>query len=272
MSHDPSKRKSLAVEAHAYTPDSEPEVLAILHGAFGPAWGGRAFWRWKHLHRPGFSEHDVRVYRSAGKVIGCWHMAARVLRLGPGLEIAASVEGDYAMHPDWRGVGMGRDPASIKEVRALAERGIVARFGFTSPLLYERIYRPKLGYRRIRTVTAHYRKLLSDKAIRERLQRAGERLRSRRFIRKLVRERPLAIDVEVSGFPRCMLIVDAEGARCTSALEVEPDLVACVPYALINARTPAAAARAVCCALLSGKLSTRYVARFARRVVSALAR
>ena len=145
MPQDRSQERSLAVEAHPYTPDSESEVLAILRGAFGPAWGDQAFWRWKYLQRPGFSEHDVRVYRSGGKAIGCWHMAARTLRLGPGLEIAASVEGDYAMHPDWRGIGMGRDPASLKQVRALAERGIVARFAFTSPLLYERIYRPKLG-------------------------------------------------------------------------------------------------------------------------------
>jgi hypothetical protein len=270
MPHDSSKQKPLTVEAHAYTPDCEPEVLAILHVAFGPAWGDQAFWRWKHLQRPGFCEHDVRVYRSAGTVIGCWHMAERRLRLGSGLDIAASVEGDYAMHPEWRGVGMGRDPASLKEVRLLAERGIVARFAFTSPALFERIYRPKLGYRRIRTVTARYRKLISDTAIRERLQRAGERLSSQGFMRKLVRQRPLSIAIEVSGFRRCLLIMDAQGARCTWEYEVDPDLAVGVPYALINTRTVAAAARVASLALLGGKLRIRYATRFVRRVVSGL--
>jgi len=269
--HDSAKKSKLSsVETRAYTIDSEPEVLAILQGAFGPAWGDQAFWRWKHLHRPGFSPQDVRVYRSADKVIGCWHMAARTLHLGRELEIAASVEGDYAMHPEWRGVGMGRDPATVREARALAERGIVARFAFTSSLLYERIYRPKLGYRRISAATALYRKLISDKALRERLQSAGERLRSRRFILKLTRDRPLVLEIEVRGFHGCALIVDAEGARCTSALETEPDLAVRVPYVLIAARTPAAAAGVMLRALFGGELQVRYVARFTRRILSAL--
>ena len=197
-------------------------------------------------------------------------MTERRLRLGSGLDIAASVEGDYAMHPEWRGVGMGRDPASLKEVRLLAERGIVARFAFTSPALFERIYRPKLGYRRIRTVTARYQKLISDTAIRERLQRAGERLRSQGFMHKLVRQCPLSIAIEVSGFRRCVLVMDAQGARCTWEYEVDPDLAVDVPYALINTRTVAAAARVASLALLGGKLRIRYATRFMRRVVSAL--
>jgi hypothetical protein len=268
--HDPSKQKPLMVEAHAYTPDSEPEVLAILHGAFGPIWGDQAFWRWKHVQRPGFCELDVRVYRSAGTVVGCWHMAERRLRLDAGLEITASVEGDYAMQPEWRGVGMGRDPASLREVRLLAERGIVARFAFTSPVLFERIYRPKLGYRRIRTVTAQYRKLISDAAVRERLQRAGERLSSQGFTRKLVCQRPLSIAIEVRGFRRCLLVLDAQGARCTWEHEVHPDLAVGVPYAIINTRTVPAAARVASFALLGGKLRIRYATRFMRRILSAL--
>jgi hypothetical protein len=43
-----------------------------------------------------------------------------------------------------------------------------------------------------------------------------------------------------------------------------------VPYALINTRTVAAAARVASLALLGGKLRIRYATRFARRVVSAL--
>jgi GNAT superfamily N-acetyltransferase len=268
LQDDPSPEKSLAVEVHAYTLDTEHEVLAVLHEAFGPSWGNQAFWRWKHLYRPGFSVHDVRVYRSAEKVIGCWHMAARAIRLGHGIEIASSVEGDYAMRPDWRGLGIGRDRASIKGAQTLAERGIVVRFAFTSPRLYEHIYRPKLGYRRIRTATVHYQKLISERTIRARLQRVAEQLKSRLLIQKLVRKRPLAIEVGVSGFPRCMLILDAEQARCTESLEMQPDLKVGVPYALINARTPPEAARAACWALLSGKLRVHYVARFVRRLVS----
>jgi hypothetical protein len=261
------------VEAHAYTPQAEPEVLAILHTAFGASWGDLAHWRWKHLQRPGFSVHDVRVYRSAGRAIGCWHMASRVVRLGAGLEIPASVEGDYAMHPDWRGVGMGRDPASLRQVRALAERGIVVRLGFTSPPLFERVYRPKLGYRRIPVTTAAYRKLLSDRALCERLQRAGEQLRSRPFIAKLLRAGPLTIALEVHGFGRCILVMEAATTRCTPAGEPQPtDLEIRLPLAILNTRTPAAAAQAGCGAALRGELRVRHALRFARRVTTAMLR
>ncbi len=267
---DPARESTAAVQAHGYTPGCELELVDVLQRAFGGRWGDRDFWRWKHLHRPGFHPQDVRVYRSGGKVIGCWHMTARLLRLGPGVEIPASLEGDYAMEPKWRGVGMGRDAASLKEVRALAERGIIARFGFTVPALYERLYRPKLGYRRIRAATAGYRKLVSDKAVRERLQHLAEQLRARTILGRLARQDPLLIGIEVSGFRACALIVDAVGSRCVVSADRPVDLALRLPYALATASTPSSAARAAIGALLTGRLRARHLGRFIRHIATSL--
>lgn len=270
MSHD-SFDKTNAVETHGYRPEAEPEVIALLQGAFGPGWGDGAFWRWKHADRPGFSPLDVRIYRFAGRLIGCWHMAQRNVRLGPGLEIAASVEGDYAMHPDFRGVGMGRDAASLREVRALAERGIVARFGFTSSTLFERVYRPKLGYRRIRAVTSHYRKLISDKGVQERLRVVGERLRAQGVIQKLVREAPLTVRIDVPGFSPCQLVIEQNSSHCGAVLDREPDLAVRLPLLLLSLRS-SVALRAALAALLTGRVRIRHAMRFVRRGLGALVR
>lgn len=264
--------KFASIEAHRYTPESEADVLRVLHAAFGQEWGNGAFWRWKHSSRPGFSPADVRIYTSGATTIGCWHMFRCLLRLAPGLEVLSSFEGDYALHPGWRGLGIGRDQATLREVRTLADRGIVARFGFTSQVLYERVYRDRLGHRQVPTVTAQYRKLLSDKAICKRLQAAGEQLRAGSLMQRLVRSRPLIVQVEVGGFLPCSLVIEGGAVDCRMEFPSDPDLIAKVPYALltISRRRPVSALLMVIRALAFGRVRIQRLSRFAARCVSAL--
>ena len=259
------------VQARHYTVEAEPDVLRLLQTAFGQAWGDSAFWRWKHCTRPGFSPCDVLIYTSGGAAIGCWHMASYSLRLAPRLEVLCSFEGDYALDPDWRGAGIRRrDPATPRELHALAQRGVVVRFAFTSQTLYERLYQSRLGWRRVPTVTSGYRKLLTDRAIRNRLQAAGARLLQGRFVQRLVRSRRLAIQVEVRGFSACTLVIESSAAQCREGRLSDPDLIVRIPYAAltITRARPILGCLALTRAFLSGQVRMRGLTRFSLRCVS----
>jgi hypothetical protein len=260
-----------SVRGRHYTPEAEPDVLRLLQAAFRNTWGDSAFWRWKHCTRPGFSPTDVLIYTSGEAAIGCWHMARYALLLAPRLEVLCSFEGDYAVDAGWRGIGIRRsDPATLEEMRGMAERGIVARFAFTSQTLYERLYQRKLGWQQVPTVTAGYRKLLSDRAIRSRLEAAGAHLLQGHFVRRLVRTRPLVIQVEVCGFAACTLVIQSDGAACREGLEPDPDLLVRIPYAAltITRPRPALAFLLLVRAFLCGQIRTRGLTRFAARCLS----
>jgi hypothetical protein len=262
-----------SVQAHHYTPEAEPAVLRLLQSAFGPEWGDSAFWRWKHCARPGFSPSDVLIYTSAGAEIGCWHMASCALHLAPRLEVLCSVEGDYALQPEWRGAGIRRkDQATLEELRALAQRGVVVRFAFSSQTLYERLYQSRLGWHRLPSVTSRYRKLLSDRAIRSRLQAAGARLLQGLFVQRLVRPRRLVIQVEVRGFSACTLVIEGGAAECREGVLPDPDLIVGIPYAAltITRGEPILGFLVLMRAFLCGHVRTRGLSTFTLRCVSSL--
>jgi hypothetical protein len=261
-----------SVQVRHYTADAEADVLRILQSAFGPEWGDSSFWRWKHCSRPGFSPLDVRIYTSGGAAIGCWHMACHSVRLAPGLEVPASFAGDYALERNWRGAGIGSDPATLQELYAQAQRGVVARFAFTSQALYERLYAKRLGWHLMPTVTSRYRKLLNDRTIRGRVQAIGARLLESRFIQRLVRPGPFVVQVEVRGFSPCSLVIDSRAAACREELLSDPDLMVRIPYALLTIRLgrPIFALRVLIRAFLSGQVRTRGLARFTLRFVSSV--
>jgi hypothetical protein len=263
-----SDERLRSVQARHYTLESEPEVLRLLQTAFRQKWGDSAFWRWKHCTRPGFSPCDVLIFTSGGAAIGCWHMASYSVHLAPRLEVLCSFEGDYALDPDWRGIGIRqRDQPTRRQMRDLAQRGIVARFAFTSQTLYERLYRSKLGWCRVPTVTSGYRKLLSDRAVRGRLQAAGERLLQGVLVQRLVRSRPLVIHVEVRGFAACSLVIESSAAECRQELLPDPDLIMRIPYAAltITSRRPMRGFLILIRVFLSGQVRLRGMTRFTLR-------
>jgi hypothetical protein len=259
------------IRVRHYTPEVEADALRLLQTAFRQKWGDSALWRWKHCTRPGFSPCDVLIYTSGEAPIGCWHTASYSLQLAPRLEVLCSFDGDYALDPDWRGLGIRRkDPATLQEMRAMAQRGVVVRFAFTSQTLYERLYQSKLGWQRVPTVATGYRKLLNDRAIRSRLQAAGARLLQSLFVQRLVRSRRLVIHVEVRGFSTCSLVIEDGAARCQEGLLPDPDLTVRIPYTALTISTgrPVLGLLVLIRAFLSGRVRLRGSTRFTLRCAS----
>jgi hypothetical protein len=249
-----------------YSPEFEPGILRLLQASFGQAWGTRDYWRWKHTARPEFVPADVLVFTHEEKTIACFHLTVRRLRLGPGLEVSCSVEGDFAIDPGSRGGALAQN-AYVQSAPRLVERSVVLRSGFSTPELYNRLYKPKFGHRMMPTVTAQYRKILSDGALRAKLEDLGHKLRLHARGQRLLKRGPLTIRFDISGFAPCQVAVKQDSSSCTGDVSAPADLRVRIPYALLAAARmrPLPAALAAIRAILSGQVRVRGLARFLAR-------
>ena len=150
-----SKRQDIAKgELRDYASGDEKQIVKILSACHPQGWQDEAYWRWKHLSRPGFIQQDVVTAYVDGKMIGCFHGAILPLRLEPGLEVPMSFDGDLAVLPAYRGRGIPTLAHNLLIVtdRRLLERGAVLRGGFTSRELNENFYHKQFGYIFVPTV------------------------------------------------------------------------------------------------------------------------
>jgi hypothetical protein len=193
--------------------------------------------------------------------------------MGPGLSIPCSVEGDFAIEPRARGQGLPRRGYSFTAA-SLAQRSVVLRAGFSSPELFERVYKPNFGHRMMPTVTAQYRKILSDRLLREKLQDFGDRVRSNPRIQRLLEQRPLTVRLEITGFQPCDLVLRRDGTRCTDNGVGRPDLRVRAPYPLLAASRMrrGRALFTLVRAVLSGQARVRGLMRLLARFVTTAAR
>ena len=265
--------KSEDLSFQGYRAQLEPGVLRLLHLGFGEKWGDAAFWRWKNSARPGFSPLDVTAVTQAEEPVACFHLTLRTLQMGPGVSTRCSIEGDFAVEPRARGQRLPKR-GYCYTTTSLVERSVVLRGGFSSLELFEHVYKPNFGHRMVPTVTAQYRKILSDRLLREKLREFGDRLRLRPRIQRLLEQRPLTVRLEITGFQPCDLVLTRGCASCTGNLAGHPDLNVRAPYPLLAASRmrfiPALSilARSV----LLGRARVRGLLRVLTRFVAAPAR
>jgi hypothetical protein len=266
---DKAATRSSNLEVNNYSVELEPGIVQMLQTAFGEKWGDHAYWRWKHVARPGFVPADVVVFTDASRLAACFHVAVRTLRLGPGLDILCSIEGDFAIEPQSRGIGLPQR-AFLHNARLLADRSVVLRAGFSSQELFNRLYKPKFGHRMMPTVTAHYRKILSDEALRAKLRDLGDRLRLRASWQRFLKRSALTIRIEVAGFQPCTLAIAHDTSSCTDSFAAPADLGVRIPYLLLAAGRMQRhqAAIAVARAVLTGQVRVRGLFRFIGRYVA----
>jgi hypothetical protein len=262
VSQQRAPAKSPELVFQYYSAGLEPGILRVLHAGFGEQWGDGAYWRWKNPARPGFSPQDITLVVQADQPVACFHLALRSLQLAPGLSIPCSVEGDFAIEPRARGRGLPRRGYFFTS-DSLAERSVVLRTGFSSPELFERLYKPAFGHRMMPTVTAQYRKILSDRLLREKLREFGDRLRSRPRMQRLLEQRPLTVRLEITGFQPCDLVLARDGASCHDSGAGRPDLRVRAPYPVLAAtrmrRVPASVV--LVRNMLSGRVRVRGLMR-----------
>lgn len=156
---DTVRQRGVPFKYCSFDPGMQVGIVELLNSCFGDNWCSVESWEWKHSSRPGFEETDVGVFVTdecgSRAPIACFHMGVVPFQLAPGLKVMTSVEGDFAVAPEFRGQGFP-DAAHINFGNILLERGVTLRIGFAIREKYERLYRKRFGHISVPLTSVEY--------------------------------------------------------------------------------------------------------------------
>lgn len=216
----------------SYQEGDEARITAILQECFAKRWGDKTFWRWKHTMRPNFSPDDVTVSVVDGAVVACFHGAILPVQLEEGLDVPMCFDGDFAVLPEYRKMGLPLEAHDLADKRLL-EAGVIFRGGFTTREKNERFYHRQFGHIFPPTVTVKFTKILGLEALQEKVTLFSERLLKNGILSEVFKGIRLIIDVAIDQSPPAYLemseksIVLVPGVAQTSHMQVR------IPSALL---------------------------------------
>lgn len=227
-----------------HRPELEAGVVRALQAAFPNGWGTPADWRWKQPARPGFLPEDAWVAvadggDAAGQVIGCYSTTPLPIRLGGGVEVAFSFDGDLAVTPAARGRGV---PAAIRDASERwfldprpGRTRVALRGGFTTPGLNERVYHPLYGLTFVPNTAVEFRKTLGLAPLGRHVEQLGVRALARPRVAAALRRRPLVVNLRVDGLDDASLVLAPDGFRFTPGHAARAHLTVRLPASVLAA-------------------------------------
>jgi GNAT superfamily N-acetyltransferase len=207
----------------SYQGGDETRIAAILAACLARGWGNESLWRWKHSLRPGFSPDDVTVSVIDGEIVGCFHGAILPVRLEDGLDVPMCVEGDFAVLPEYRKMGIPLEAHDLADKRLL-EAGVILRGGFTSQELNERFYHRQFGYIFAPTETVRFVKILGLDPLQEKVRELSERLLKNGILSELFKGIHLIIDVALDQLPPAHLEISEKSLALVPGVAQTPHM------------------------------------------------
>ena len=126
-------------------PADEPAIVQLLSTALWQPAQTLDVWRAKMAGPPGFSRGIVLVAEHGDQIVGCMQTAICRVRLGPGMVVPASVDGDLAIRSDFRASGIAELLYRESNDR-LFQQGVVLRLGYNHRPVVTAFYARTLGY------------------------------------------------------------------------------------------------------------------------------
>jgi hypothetical protein len=188
------------VSCRSYQEGDEARITAILQECFAGKWGDETFWRWKHTMRPNFSPGDVTVSVVDDAVVACFHGAILPVRLEDGLDLSMCFDGDFAVQPEYRKMGLPVEAHDLADKRLL-EAGVILRGGFTTLEKNERFYHRQFGHIFPPTVTVKFTKFLTLETLQEKVALFSERLVKNGILSEVFKGIHLIVDVGIDQLP-----------------------------------------------------------------------
>jgi len=264
-------REAGKVELREYASGDEKEIVQILSRSHANGWGDEKFWRWKHVCRSGFVKEDVVVASVNNEMVGCFHGAVLPLTLEAGLEVPMNFEGDFAVLPEYRKLGIP-DQAHDLISHRLLERGVMLRGGFTSKELNERFYHKRFGYIFVPTVTTQFRKILGLGLLQQKVEAYGKRLLAHSRVRQALNRQPLMLNLRLENFPPCHIEATEQFIRLREGSSLTSDLDVRLPYGTLGAlvQDEVTLARSIILNFLIGRLRIRGLLRKGPRLLISL--
>jgi hypothetical protein len=216
------------VWCRSYQEGDETRIAAIL----GAKWGDESFWRWRHSLRPNFSPEDVTVTIVDDKVAGCFHGAILPVRLEEGLDVPMCFEGDFAVLPPYRKMGIPVAAHDYADKRLL-DAGAILRGGFTTPELNARFYHRQFGYIFVPTMTSAFSKILGLAPLQEKVTQFSERLLRNGILSEVFRGIHLTVDIAIDQFPPAYLDMSEKVVALVPGVAEAPHMQVRIPYSLL---------------------------------------
>ena len=235
MEKSPGKKKKEyeTVKLNKYVTDDEVQVVEVLASCNLLDCRDQAYWRWKHLHRPGFMSWNIIKAHLGRKAIGCFHSAVLPVRIDEGLEINFCFCGDFAVLPQFRGLKLTNEAFSLIDNRLLQE-GIFLRGGFSTPGKYEQVYK-RFGEVKVPVVNTEYTKTLSLRPLQEKVKEMGAKILARGRLRRAFENEPLIVNVQIGDIPRCHLELTGRGFYLCEGYSEHAHLTLLAAYSLLVA-------------------------------------
>ena len=242
----------------SYQGEDETRIAAVLNACYAKGWGNESFWRWKHSLRPDFSPDDVTVSVVDGEIVGCFHGAILPVRLEDGLDVPMCVEGDFAVRPEYRKMGLPLEAHDLADKRLL-EAGVILRGGFTSQELNERFYHRQFGYIFAPTETVRFVKILGLDPLQEKVTELSERLLNSGILSEVFRGIHLIIDVAFDQLPPAHLEMSEKSLVLVPGVAQAPHMQVRIPYGLLARvrRGPFSLFLALLRGMLSGRVRVK---------------
>jgi predicted N-acetyltransferase YhbS len=159
-------------------------------------------WFWKYRLNPSLNDSLVIVAEKEGELVGSNYWLFRDLKLSSTLQVKAALGADVAVHPDYRGQGIGTNLLRFPRVSgAFREKEILLSYMFSSPELTSRFHSPAAGYTTAPVGTVVYRKLLNCQELKAKLKEIDEVINSDNLMKKQLENLVMCISFRLTGAP-----------------------------------------------------------------------
>lgn len=242
----------------SYQGEDETRIAAVLSACHANGWENESFWRWKHLFRPDFSPDDVTVSVVDGEIVGCFHGAILPVRLEDGLDVPMCVEGDFAVLPEYRKMGLPLEAHDFADKRLL-EAGVILRGGFTSQGLNERFYHRQFGYIFAPTETVAFVKILGLDLLQDKVAQLSEWWLRNGLLGEVFKGIHLTVDIAIDQLPPAYLEMSEKSLALVPGVAQTPHMQVRIPSGLLARvrRGPFSLFLALLRGMLSGRVRVK---------------
>jgi predicted N-acetyltransferase YhbS len=190
--------------------EDEEEVRQLTKNVFNIFLDGE-FWIWKYKLNPSFNPSLVMVAERDGVIIGCNHWLLRNFKLSPTLETKAVLGADIAVHPEYRGRGVGTSLLrSLRSSEVLRNEKPSIVYIFANPSMAKHFHIPAGGYVPAPDRTVVYFKILNWKKFADNANKLNEQIAAGKFKDRLSKFE-LKVLFEISNVPPLYFCMSEKG-------------------------------------------------------------
>jgi len=179
--------------------EDETEIMKLITNTFDTI--SSEVWAWKYRLNPVFDSSLVFVAEKDGKVVGCSNYLPRNLKISNPLEVEAVLGADFAVHPQFRGQGIGTSLIRFsRSSGALKKRGATVSYGFIDPKMLK-FHESTTGSIALPLSTVMYKRFLSCRPLREKMMSINSLIQANEDLRGRLAELDLRVLFRLRGFP-----------------------------------------------------------------------